>query len=47
MLVWAEALETKVTYLTPEAFAARYQIAVELVAGLSCIADVVDLVIDR
>ena len=47
VLVWADALETKVTYMAPEAFAARYGIPVELVAGLSCIADIVDLVIDR
>ena len=47
VLVWADALETKVTYLTPEVFAARYHIAVELAAGLACIADIVDLVIDR
>lgn len=47
VLVWADALETKVTHLAPEAFAARYRIAVELVAGLACIADIVDRVIDR
>ena len=47
VLVWADALETKVTYMAPEAFAARYGIAGELVAGLSCVADIVDLVIDR
>ena len=47
VLVWADALETKVTYTTPEAFAARYDIAVELVAGLACLADIVDVVIDR
>ena len=47
VLVWADALETKVTHLTPEAFAARYGLGVELVAGLACIADIVDVVIDR
>lgn len=47
VLVWSDALGTKVTYLTPQALAARYDIAVELVAGLTCVADIVDVVIDR
>lgn len=47
VLVWADALETKVTYLAPEALVARYDIAVELATRLSCIGDIVDVVIDR
>ena len=47
VLVWADALETKVTYLSPRAFVARYHIGVELAATLGCIADIVDVVIDR
>ena len=47
VLVWADALETKVTYLAHEAFAARYDIAVELGATLAGIAAIVDLAIDR
>ena len=47
VVVWADALETKVSYLAPRAFADRYDIAVELTDALACIADIVDVVIDR
>lgn len=47
VVVWADALETKVTYLAPRAFADRYDIPLELTAALACITDIVDVVIDR
>lgn len=47
VLVWADALETKVTYLAPRAYVTRYHIGVELAATIGCITDVVDVVIDR
>ena len=47
VLVWADALETKVAYLRPETLVARYGIAVEVAASFSCISDIVDAVIDR
>lgn len=47
VLVWADALETKVTYLAPRAYVARYHMGVELAATIGCITDVVDVVIDR
>ena len=47
VLVWADALETSVTYLAPRAYVDRYHIGVELAARIGCITDVVDLVIDR
>jgi uncharacterized protein (DUF302 family) len=42
VLVWQEQLETKVTYLKPEALAARYGLAPELAARLAGIEAVVD-----
>ena len=47
VLVWADTLETKVTYLVPGALVARYGIAIELAATLARVADIVDVAIDR
>ena len=47
VLVWADALETKVAHVSAAALRLRYDLGVELSAGLTCIADIVDVVIDR
>lgn len=47
VLVWADELETKVSYTAPRELAARYDLSDELAASLAGIDAVTDAVIDR
>jgi uncharacterized protein (DUF302 family) len=45
VLIWADARQTKVTYYSPAAFAARYGLSTELVAKLAIIDPLTDALI--
>jgi uncharacterized protein (DUF302 family) len=46
VLVWSDAHQTKISYTTPAALAARYQLSPQMVAGLMELNEIVDAVID-
>jgi uncharacterized protein (DUF302 family) len=47
VLIWADAEETKVSYLSPGALAARYRLTPELAARLAGIDGITDQVVSR
>jgi uncharacterized protein (DUF302 family) len=47
VLVWADGHQTKVSYLSPAAFARRYGLDGELAAGVAAIDALTSIVIDR
>jgi uncharacterized protein (DUF302 family) len=46
VLVWSDARQTKITYTTPAALAARYHLSPQMVAGLMELDEIVDAVLD-
>jgi uncharacterized protein (DUF302 family) len=46
VLVWSDAQQTKISYTTPAALAARYQLSPHMIVWLAELNDILDAVID-